>query len=52
MLDDLHTVMERLLEEVSFSASEQSQNVVVNAAFVDEHLAALVKDQDLSRFIL
>ena len=48
----LHTVMERLLEDVSFSASEQSQNVVVNAAFVDEHLAALVKDQDLSRFIL
>lgn len=48
----LHTVMERLLEEVSFTASEQSQSVEVNKAFVDAHLAALVKDQDLSRFIL
>ncbi|NBC23028.1 MAG: ATP-dependent protease ATPase subunit HslU [Gammaproteobacteria bacterium] len=49
----LHTLMERLLEEVSFRASEQhGDKVVIDAAFVDEHLAALVKDQDLSRYIL
>jgi len=49
----LHTLLERLLEEVSFQASEQQgEKVVIDAAFVDEHLAALVKDQDLSRYIL
>ncbi|MEZ5552829.1 MAG: ATP-dependent protease ATPase subunit HslU [Pseudomonadales bacterium] len=51
----LHTVMERLLESVSFNASEttgEAVHVCVDAAFVDEHLGALVKDQDLSRFIL
>ena len=49
----LHTVMERLLEEVSFHASEQDGTAVtVDAAYVDDHLAALVSDQDLSRYIL
>jgi ATP-dependent HslUV protease ATP-binding subunit HslU len=49
----LHTLMERLLEEISFQATEQSGSTVeVNAAYVDEHLAALVRDQDLSRYIL
>jgi ATP-dependent HslUV protease ATP-binding subunit HslU len=49
----LHTLMERLLEEISFEATEQSGKAVeVNAAYVDEHLAALVRDQDLSRYIL
>jgi len=49
----LHTLMERLLEEISFQATEQSgSSVEVNAAYVDEHLAALVRDQDLSRYIL
>ena len=49
----LHTLMERLLETVSFQASEQhGERVVIDAAYVDEHLAALVKDQDLSRYIL
>ncbi|HJN52530.1 MAG: ATP-dependent protease ATPase subunit HslU [Pseudomonadales bacterium] len=52
----LHTVLERLLEDVSFEAgdlgSDQRQCVEINGAYVDEHLAALVKDDDLSRYIL
>ena len=49
----LYTVMERLLEQVSFEASDHAgQHVVVDAAFVDSHLDALVQDEDLSRFIL
>ncbi|MDZ7644307.1 MAG: ATP-dependent protease ATPase subunit HslU [Woeseiaceae bacterium] len=49
----LHTVMERLLEQVSFEASDRSgSKVVVDAAYVDEHLAELSQDEDLSRYIL
>lgn len=48
----LHTVMERLLEEVSFEGSENPKVVEINAAYVDEHLDTLAKDEDLSRFIL
>jgi ATP-dependent HslUV protease ATP-binding subunit HslU len=49
----LHTVMERLLEDVSFQASEATEpRVHIDAAYVDEHLAELARDQDLSRYIL
>ena len=49
----LHTVMERLLETVSFEASDKSgSHVQINASYVDEHLAELSKDEDLSRYIL
>jgi ATP-dependent HslUV protease ATP-binding subunit HslU len=49
----LHTVMERLLESVSYEASEQNGNAVsIDAKYVDEHLGNLVKDEDLSRYIL
>ncbi len=49
----LHTVMERLLETISFEASDKSgTKVQVNAEYVDEHLAELSKDEDLSRYIL
>ena len=49
----LHTVMERLLETVSFEASDKSgSHVQINAGYVDEHLAELSKDEDLSRYIL
>ena len=49
----LHTVMERLLEEVSFeSGSSDEQTVTIDAAYVDQSLGELVKDEDLSRFIL
>ena len=49
----LHTVMERLLETVSFEASDKSGiDVVIDADYVDAHLAELSKDEDLSRYIL
>ncbi len=49
----LHTVMERLLETVSFEASDKSgTHIQVNAGYVDEHVAELSKDEDLSRYIL
>jgi len=49
----LHTVMERLLEVVSFEAADKGgQSVVVDAAYVDEHLGELVQDEDLMRYIL
>lgn len=49
----LHTVMERLMEEISYDASEKSgESLVVDAAYVERFLGELVKDEDLSRFIL
>jgi len=49
----LHTVLERLLETVSFDAADRGgQSVVVDAAYVDTHLKMLVQDEDLSRYIL
>ena len=49
----LHTVMERLLETLSFEASERRGSaLVIDAAYVDAHLGALSEDEDLSRFIL
>jgi len=49
----LHTVMERLLETVSFEASDKSgTSLVIDSAYVDDHLAELSKDEDLSRYIL
>ena len=51
----LHTVMERLLEETSFSAADagvQNKPLLVDAAYVDSQLQALSMDDDLSRFIL
>lgn len=49
----LHTVMERLLDEISYNAPDsQEKTVAITAAFVDEKLGGLVQDQDLSRFVL
>ena len=49
----LATVMERLLDEVSFDASNRAgQTLVIDAAYVDQRLEALSHDEDLSRFIL
>ncbi len=49
----LHTVMERLMEEISFDASEKSgEQLLINAAYVNQHLELLVDNEDLSRFIL
>jgi len=52
----LHTVMERLLEEISYNASDtaigENNELVVDANYVDQQLGDLAKDEDLSRFIL
>jgi ATP-dependent HslUV protease ATP-binding subunit HslU len=49
----LHTVMERLLESVSFDATDKAgERLVVDGAYVDRHLASLAQDEDLSRYIL
>jgi len=49
----LHTVMERLLETVSFEASDRSGlKLTIDAGYVDDHLAELARDEDLSRYIL
>ncbi len=49
----LHTVLERLLETISFEASDRPGEVLtLDGAYVDKHLAELAKDDDLSRYIL
>jgi len=49
----LHTVMEKLLEEISFSASDRGgETVTITADYVKEHVEELVKSADLSKFIL
>jgi ATP-dependent HslUV protease ATP-binding subunit HslU len=49
----LHTVLERLLENISFAAADQSgQTLTIDAAYVDQQLAGLAGDEDLSRYIL
>ena len=49
----LHTVMERLLESISFEAADRGgQSAVIDADYVNEHLGELVHDEDLTRYIL
>ena len=49
----LHTVLERVLDQLSFDASEREESTfVIDGAYVREQLQAIVKDQDLSRYIL
>jgi ATP-dependent HslUV protease ATP-binding subunit HslU len=49
----LHTVMERLLDTVSFEAADMGgKSTVVDAAFVNEHIGELVENEDLARYIL
>ena len=49
----LHTVLERLLEEVSFDAADrQGAAIAVDAAYVEQHLGKLAQDEDLTRYIL
>jgi ATP-dependent HslUV protease ATP-binding subunit HslU len=49
----LHTVMERVLEEISFSATDRSgETLVIDAAYVQHQIGDLAKDTDLSKFIL
>jgi ATP-dependent HslUV protease ATP-binding subunit HslU len=49
----LHTIMEKVLDEISFSADEhKGETIEINAKYVDEKLKDVVHDQDLSRYIL
>ncbi|MGH8396875.1 MAG: ATP-dependent protease ATPase subunit HslU [Gammaproteobacteria bacterium] len=49
----LHTVMERLFESISFEAADKDgKKIVIDAAYVDKQVGELVKDEDLSRYIL
>jgi len=49
----LHTIVERLLDEVSFDAPDRvEKQVVIDAAYVDAHLTEFAEDEDLSRYIL
>jgi ATP-dependent HslUV protease ATP-binding subunit HslU len=49
----LHTVMERLLDEVSFAAPELAdQTITIDAVYVRRMLADIVKNEDLSRYVL
>jgi ATP-dependent HslUV protease ATP-binding subunit HslU len=50
----LYTVMERLLEEISFSAGSAggARSIVIDATYVDERLTELARNEDLSRYVL
>ena len=49
----LHTIMEKLLEEISFDAPEmKKRSVRIDGAYVRQQLTDIVKDQDLSKYIL
>ena len=49
----LHTVMEKLLEEISFTASDSpGRKVEIDAAYVRDKVGALAKNADLSKFVL
>jgi ATP-dependent HslUV protease ATP-binding subunit HslU len=49
----LHTIMERVLDEISFEAPDRKEKqVTVDAEYVNKMLVDIVKDQDLSRYIL
>jgi len=51
----LHTILERLLEEISYEASDlgsKGETFSIDKAFVDKHLGELASNEDLTRFIL
>ncbi len=49
----LHTIMEKVLEEISFSAADlKKKNVKIDAGYVRQQLSEIIKDQDLTRYIL
>jgi ATP-dependent HslUV protease ATP-binding subunit HslU len=53
----LHTLLERLLEEVSFDAAQLAEQysanpLAIDEHYVDQHLGELAEDEDLSRYIL
>ncbi len=48
----LYTVMEKLLEEVSFDSGRKATSVTIDAAYVDARLADLARSEDLARYVL
>lgn len=48
----LHTILERLLEDISFTAGDENKAIEINAEYVEKHLGELAKNEDLSRYIL
>jgi ATP-dependent HslUV protease ATP-binding subunit HslU len=48
----LHTILERLLEDISFDAGDHKTQVAIDAEYVEQHLGQLAKNEDLSRYIL
>ena len=49
----LHTVMEKLLEDISFDAPDlENKNITIDAAYISEKLKDIIQDEDLSRYIL
>jgi len=48
----LHTVMEKLLEEVSFDAGQHARSLTIDAAYVDARLGELAQSEDLARYVL
>ena len=49
----LHTIMERVLDDISFTATDRAgEKIVIDANYVEKNLGELVKDTDLSKFIL
>ena len=49
----LHTIIEKVLDDISFSASDKAgQKIIINKDYVQKNLGDLVKDTDLSKFIL
>ena len=49
----MHTIIEKVLDEISFTASDKSgQKITINKDYVKKNLGDLVKDTDLSKFIL
>ena len=53
MREDFHTIIERVLDEISFTATDRSgEKIVVDSDYIKKNLGELVKDTDLSKFIL
>ena len=49
----LHTIIERVLDEISFTATDRGgEKIIIDANYVKENLGDIVKDTDLSKFIL
>ena len=49
----LHTIIERVLDEISFTATDRSgEKIIVDSKYIKDNIGELVKDTDLSKFIL